>query len=402
MSRIAFTNRGSVPRLLFGLAALSVLAFGQARAEPPGGAKTWEQAWPRLIEAEDQSKREIDNAIKVIDRRFDEASSHVQAYSEEIMGLFGKLSVFAGGAEDVINGAAGLIDGALGTKLGQVAPADRFGVFARERFTSLVLDPLAFKREIQGVAATYGKRLQAIETRLLMDLEVDAENGWDPRKDLPAVSFDKPLLAHIDGVCSETVTDASRDLIVEVGKQVGGGYLTSILFGAGAAGGMAALTDQDPVTAATIGLGFLAAMAVDYVLEKAVEAVGHQPVKQLTDKVKARLDTTRSLLIDGSQDTAKQYRELTFYRFGHPDSLIRTMCARAMDALDEKAGVGLRSRLLSLHWQRSFARRAMLYAACHPGTAIPDSLHLRMETIPSRADILAEVSKVLKLYGGNN
>ena len=286
-------------QMVFGVAVATVLATGQAFAQPPAEQpaadkqEAWRKAWPILLKAEQDSLGEIDGAIKAVDQRFEEAKNNARSFVTDVLGWGGKGRYVLGGAEQAINGAAGLLDSVFGSKLSKPAGPDSFTVFARERFEHHVFTPEALKREIEAAAAIFSQRAQRIDAQVMVDLQADLPDG-DPARITPAVRMEQTLLAQVDGVIQDAIADATTDFLVTAGKeavsQVGGGWLTGMLMTGGAAGGMHAAQNQDPWSATAILVGVGVGLAVDKALDKVAEAAGHDPVGQLAGKVKARLE----------------------------------------------------------------------------------------------------------------
>ena len=283
MNSVRHVRMQRLQQMILGLAAIAALATGQAFAQSPADKQAaWTKVGVRVEEAEKTSLAEIDIAVKAIDQRFEEAEKNIRPFVADVLGWGAKARYIASGAEQAINGAAGLLDNVFGSKLSTPAKPDSFAVFARRRFEHHIFAPRnadeitsrfprhslyvsrlekrlawelfrqrskALKQEFEAAAATYRTRLEELKTKLLIDLEIDLPDG-DPARISPAIPMEKTLLAHVDAVIQEAIASATTDFLVTAGKeavsQVGGGWLTGMLMTGGAAGGMHVAQNQDP------------------------------------------------------------------------------------------------------------------------------------------------------------
>jgi hypothetical protein len=163
---------GKWRRMVLGLAALAVLAGGQAMAQeaalppppwtkeaaylqaPPEKRERWEKAWERLLRLRGDCQEAMDEQIKAhLDPLFEGAKA--PAFAQDVLGAECKVHHALGVAEKFLSDAAygiGQLFGAQQTYQ-PMNWADRFDKYAKERFAQTVLSPEDVQRTVDAAVS---------------------------------------------------------------------------------------------------------------------------------------------------------------------------------------------------------------------------------------------------------
>ena len=352
-----FSSRRFCWQMFFGLVVLAViLAAGRAHGqEATEKGEAWQKALPHIQQAERESLTAIDEAVADVNRRFDDAAPKIRPWVEDLLGLWGKLDFVVGSTQNFLNGAAGIFDDLLGTKLGKVAGEDRFATMARSSFTEKILDPADMEDAIKAAVKTYDAKLDAISAKLFVAINADVPDA-DMPSSAPAIAVNLPkgIFRHIDAALKDATDAATGDFLLFVGKelasQVGGNILAGTLMGGGAAAGHEMVHTGYPATdLAGAAVGFVAGMVVSYGIDKIQEFAGHDPVGTLAVKVGDRLVVARDAILKGNDNTGRNYSVFVLNRLVHRDTWARAACGQAVLDMQARTDLGLNgcSRLLT-------------------------------------------------------
>ncbi len=386
--------RKSAPTLL-ALSAVAAITSGIALGQelkpipanafaPASPVDAWKKAWPRLLAAEKEADVALAEATRDVEASYALAAKNLRPFVEDILGGWGKWEYAAGGAAKALNVVAAAVDGALGSKLSTPDAPDRFTRFAREAFVSRVFDPAVFKRGIEGAVGTYVARLQAIESKLLVDLEADMPDGAFRIPKVPAPKLSDVMGAQIDAAVADLIADAGTDFAVWAGKeamgQVGGSWLTGLVASSGMLGAGAA-ANNDHFSAALFGVSALVGIGVSQGLDMIGQAAGHDPIGQLVAKLQERLKKAQEAMVAGEDsERSTQYRWFALYRHLHPDAEVRSICVAAADVMESRYFLGLRPLLEAVSKERLCVRRQAAYQAIFGFDApLPRDLCFRRE-----------------------
>lgn len=200
----------------------------------PERKATWEKAWPRIQQAEQESLAAINTSFLDVDGSFASAANNTPKFVEDILGWNGKWQFTVGMGGQVVNFGASLVDAMFTTKLGQPAGPDSFRAFARKEFATVVYDPDVFKRGIENAYKAYVTKLSAIENGVLVDLQVDLPDSDIRMPRIRAPKLTDALLAQVDAAVEDIIADSATDFGITVAKeavsQVGGNIAASAAF----------------------------------------------------------------------------------------------------------------------------------------------------------------------------
>lgn len=212
---------------VLGLVVLAViLAAGRAHGqEATEKGEAWQKALPHIQQAERESLTAIDEAVADVNRRFDDAAPKIRPWVEDLLGLWGKLDFVVGSTQNFLNGAAGIFDDLLGTKLGKVAGEDRFATMARSSFTEKILDPADMEDAIKAAVKTYDAKLDAISAKLFVAINADVPDA-DMPSSAPAIAVNLPkgIFRHIDAALKDATDAATGDFLLFVGKELANNF----------------------------------------------------------------------------------------------------------------------------------------------------------------------------------
>ena len=370
-----FSMRRLYWQLLFGLAVIAVLlaghAFGQEGADK---REAWEKALPHIQQAERESLATIDEAVVEINRRFDEAAPKIQPWVVDLLGIWGKVDFVVGSTQNLVNGTAQLFDNLFGTKLGNVAGADRFEKMARTTFTEKVFDPADMEEAIKAAFKTYGEKTEAIAAKLFVAINADVPDAAVPLSSpVLEVNLPRGVIRHIDAALNDATSAAADDFLLTVGKeaigQVGGNILAGILLTVAGAAGEHAAMSNDPVTAVpaavTAAVAFGSGIAVSYGLDKLQQWTGHEPVGILAAAIAKRLASGRDAILNGNENTGRNYSLFVLHRLANPNGLARAVCGQAVIDMEARTDLGLKWVLKALYFQRVHYVRTAAWKAIH-------------------------------------
>jgi hypothetical protein len=362
--------------------------FKGAIPNPPpaddGAAReaAWEAAFKRMVQADEESLRACEARIAACSAFFADRNRGAAAFAEELLGIEGKLRVAGGVIENGLN--------AIGELLGaSPAGTDSFTRHVESRFRELVISPAQVRQATREAFSGYAGDVRQIEGRLLVDLRADL--GDDA---LAFASPDAaPLSADDESIVQQVASDAANDLGATLVKFIISAIVSDAVTDK--------VTDKDDSFLKRQGTNFAIGMAMDKALDEAALAAGYDPQKQIEAKVKAALARLAAGIVEGDKNCGDAFLKLSYLRNLHPDGRLRDTAAEAMTAMERSPNIGLRARLLSLHWSRVRARSvALSHHILGPG--VPPRLTQTVNVGANTPETLIEfANKCSRIFGGN-
>jgi hypothetical protein len=273
----------------------------------------------RLSEADAKCQAAVDARLKPLTDLFAKGRDNARAFADDALSWSGKWQF-----------VKGLADGGRSHQL-----------YLSECFARHVFSPDQFQAALEGVVRTYLDDVEAAEAEMLVRLRADLADSVRPdalpsllrsneefRKEYAqlartvkeqvladlGVSVAQGVVSAVAAECAtQVVLQAARAAAAELG--VNAGILTA---GAGA-------------TVATLGVGLVVAVVIDYLIAEAFKWAGYDPAAEVADQVRQSLRRMEEALL----------REPGFFS-------------------SETKG-SLRQRLDDIHAARAQARRAAIY-----------------------------------------
>ncbi|MGO9113944.1 MAG: hypothetical protein ACLP9L_32410 [Thermoguttaceae bacterium] len=318
----------------------------------PGRLTAWEKVvMPKLRTADQAGAGAADRGVALVRAFFAERKDRARVFAEEVLSLRGKW-VF------------------MKAKL-PFADHDAHRRYLRDRFEEMVVSGPELKELIQSVVKGYVSELQGLENDLLVSLRADLSDsdlaglqaGVVLRTDEAFRREYARSLEHAAGV-------VARDLPVQVGREaltwVSADIATNITMSLATAvaerlGLSAGVLGTGAASAAeTLGVGIAAGFIVDALLDRILRAMGHDPTRDIADKVGEALDTFRDLLLDGDEQAVSTYRKLREMQDEDLFGFVRSECRRAADKVETGGYLGLRKELQRLRDSRGLLRQEAL------------------------------------------
>ncbi len=254
----------------------------------------------RLAEANLKAQSALDARLKKLAAFFSRGQSGARDFAEETLSLSGKLA---------------LVKGTVGS--------GNHEKFLAEAFAKHVFSGDDIKREVDAAIKGFIIDLEDIESAMLVDLRVDLADG--PKQDLPAhlrsdeafkteyerfrVQAVKKLNANMSvTIARETGLFVASDLAAQVGLRVVRFVAAELGVEAGILGAGAASS------VATLGIGLIAAVILDAVLDAVFRAAGYDPAGEIAGKVKASISNVQKVMIDGKGGLRHEMQKLNTAR----------------------------------------------------------------------------------------
>jgi hypothetical protein len=311
----------------------------------------WDKIVPRLDEADRLSRAAVDDRLAGLDDFFREHRDGVRPFAEAVLSLSGKWNYAK-------------------SKL-PTAEDDAHLKFLDERFEKFVFSRDELRITIESVVAGYLSRLDGLEGQLLVEVRADlSEKAFAvpgaPRFDVSNDELRSRFARSLTVVSSDVARDVGVGVSLTTASVVGGEVAAVIavrvatavatrlgvsagILGVGATSGWA-----------TFGIGLVAAVAVDFVIDKAARAAGYDPIETIAGRVKKVLDDVRTMLVDGDPEAVAAHTKLTAMARDDVNATVREESRRAADAIERSGNLGLRRELLRIHEQRAALRREAL------------------------------------------
>jgi hypothetical protein len=173
--------------------------------------------------------------------------------------------------------------------------------FLNEQFAIHVFTPEALEAAVQSAVAGHVRRLDDVDSELLVRLEADLESV--PNLELSAGIDRHAIQSSLDAAVRQAIEAVQAELLpgagLELVSYVAGEVLTSATFSLGASTGILSVGTASGVV--TFGVGLVVGIIVDAVVSWVYDAM-YDPVGQLTVRINQTLDELEQTILSGSDD----------------------------------------------------------------------------------------------------
>ena len=234
---------------------------------------------------------------------FSPSVARARAFAEEILGIGAKVEHGAMMADQAISNAAQSLKELLLGKDEEEQDdfpdmEDAYTVNAQQMFERHVCDPLQVQRAVQSSVSGYLSELKALESRLLVDLRADLDDG--------GLTFDAADASHlglmaaieaVGGALPDVLATARTDIGVVAAREgfswVAGNKLGDVL-----AQGTESFIGKLVVNG-------VAGMGLDKMLVSGIEQTGYDPETEVSLRVAKAVDAMRNQLVDGQPEAMR-------------------------------------------------------------------------------------------------
>ncbi|WP_169974036.1 hypothetical protein [Tautonia rosea] len=328
--------------------ALTAAAHHFVLRHDPIRLRAWWQVAPRLQQAEEETRGEVEAATGEVERFLDDRAAHARAFASDVLSLRGKWAYLS----DYFH---------KGTHEEYIA-----GCFERHLFRG---DEL--RAVVESSIARYVTEVQGAENRLLVDLRADlADDAIAGDGYLPALDSEEAFRAQYEAMLERILPVVSRDVGVTVtremaafvGSEIAARILADLgvslatrmgvsggILGAGASSG-----------AVTFGVGLVAAILVDMALDWVIRKAGYDPEGEIAAKVQESLERLGTLILEGDALEWSRYRDARWGARLSWDAAEREAARESARSIEAGGGLGLRHQLRRVDDLRSRLRKAAL------------------------------------------
>jgi hypothetical protein len=313
--------------------------------------KAWTRIEPRLAEADRKAAAVIEEEIKSLGEFFEGRRAGVRPFAEAVLSMRGKWVY-------------------LKSKLPS-AEDDAHLRYLNEQFEKHVFKIDDLRQAIEQSVTVQLGRMEGIENQLLAEIRDELSEGLPRGAPAIDIAEDEAKFRHEYGrllsvVSMEVARDTKVALSREAGSLVAGEVAaviavrvaTAVATRLGISGGVLGVGAASGW--ATFGIGLVAAVVIDFAIDKAAKAAGYDPVVKVSQKVDEVLSQVRTLLIDGDPDARMTLEKLKQMAVDDPDPTVRAECQKAVDAIDGGGQLGLRHEMQRLQLERAAVRRGAL------------------------------------------
>ncbi|QJW93238.1 hypothetical protein [Frigoriglobus tundricola] len=184
-------------------------------------------------------------------------------------------------------------------------------IFLSDAFARHVFSPDELREALEGAVAAYLDDIDGFEAEMLVRLRADLADPARPDKVLPAhLEGEKEFRLAYQTLSGRLVDELHLDLGVTVGRELGlmiasdVAAQTALQAAKAAAAEMGVnagvLSTGAVSTVATLGLGMIAALILDYVLDEVFKLAGYDPAAKIEALVVESLDKMEAALIRDS------------------------------------------------------------------------------------------------------
>jgi len=244
------------------------------------GKRPEDVATPHLAKAEQESERAIEDQTLALNGFFAEAKQHTHGFAADALGWGSKRRWIQDALPFTRN--------------------DRHKEFLKGKFEEAVFKPEQLEEAVKQVVKGYLTRVRSIESRMLVELRVDAG-------DLPASLLlqldDRQLQASYDSALAKAIEESGakvqEDVAAGIASMVAGEVLRQVALrlgvrawslGAGAAAGTV-----------TLGVSLVVAVIMDQIVSFVWDWYA-DPKGNLAVEINQKLDEMNRLLVNGSTD----------------------------------------------------------------------------------------------------
>ncbi|MEZ6049352.1 MAG: hypothetical protein R3C11_27990 [Planctomycetaceae bacterium] len=220
--------------------------------------------------------------------------------------------------------------------------------FIAEKFSQYLFSQQELAQLLEQVSTEYAQGLKSVENQFLVKVRADLEDL--PVQALPAFASQDVLEDRFANVVSLVTTDVASDLQFDIGREVTSlvsgeviavvitRTLTAVATRMGISG--AILGTGAVSSTMTFGAGIVIGIAVDYILNWIISWF-HDPVGNLSEKVKSSLAEVSDAIINGDPTTRKEYKVVSEMSESEADSELREAAFKAKGAIERSGALGL-------------------------------------------------------------
>jgi hypothetical protein len=317
----------------------------------PARVSAWEKITPRMHAADHTGQDAAIRYREQVRDFFVEHKRNTRKFGEAVVSLGGKWAY-------------------VKTKL-PFTDADGHRRYLREQFEQFVISGTELQELIQSVVAGYISELQGIENDLLVQIRADLSDSDLARFETGAMlrtdeAFRKEYARSMDQVAGvigrdlgiaigrEVVTWVAADIATNVAISLS----TALVERLGLSGGI--LGTGAAIGVETLGVGLAAGIILDVLLDRVLQACGHDPAGDIAGKVDEALDMFQALLLDGDPQAVRTYQTLRRLQNDDPFWFVREKCRRAADRMETGGYLGVDHELKRLREIRSRLREEAL------------------------------------------
>jgi len=292
---------------------------GAPEQDPAALAQQRQVLWrtriePALAAAERQTAGAIEEAARAVRQFLEQRRAGSRPFAEAALSWGSKWALIKSKAPAFLGGDA----------QAQVR-------YLNDQFTRLVFSDEQLRAAVASAAAGYLAAVQAAENELLVRVRADMADL--PMEALPAIrseamfrdAFDRAVRQVAPQVARELGMDALREVSSFVAGEIATTVLVALATRMGVSGGL--LTVGVGTSWATLGLSLVAAIVVDQVLCRVLDAV-RDPVGELEGRINSLLDHLGRLIVEGDEQVVGLRARLTAF-----DQARRMVRRKALHAL---------------------------------------------------------------------
>jgi hypothetical protein len=250
----------------------------------------------RLSEADDKSMAALDQRLRPVAELFGKGRKGSKAFADEALSWGGKWA---------------LVKGTLGIGGGNAHREFLAEVFARRVFSEQEL-----RDAMEGSVNAYLIDLDGVESEMLVRLRADLADLDHSGQGLPSyLRSDEAFRREYRQLADQVLQTMKTDLGVTMGREVTLLVASEVVTQAALQGARTAAAEMGieagvlgagaTSTVATIGIGLVIAVILDYVLDAVFKVAGYDPAAKIAGQVNTSLDKTEAALTSKSGWFAK-------------------------------------------------------------------------------------------------
>lgn len=350
----------------------------------------WAAAGSFLGQSQQDGNAAITESMKPFFEAYAECKKGIPAFTDDVLGGWGKLAVAGDMFASLANGVASIFTDDT------VMTENQMPAYIRQSFTTRVVNDDRLSQLVRTTVQSYVAHLGELDSRLLVSLQADIPDLTFDASELPDMSAEIANAMPKDWHFRNTVGMAAVDLFVGTGKQaasfIGGELISNAVMG------------NTPFIARVPG-DLAVGRVVDKALDGGLSAVGYEPEKQIADLGEQLLISAFRQTVSGDPDTIQALIYFLDMAEGHPDDQVRAACQTAAEVIEREAPIGLTTRLYLLNVRRVRRRVVTIYRHIFgPDAEVPASfLHavVNPSAAPSPDKIIAAANQWTAYYKGH-
>ncbi len=240
----------------------------------------------RLADADAKSEKAIDARLKPLNDLFDRGRSGSGEFAEEALSWNGKWQF-----------VKGLVSG-----------SESHRAFLSRSFGQHVFTPDELRAAMEAVVRAYLDDLEAVESEMLVRLRADLADTDRPTELLPAhLRSDEEFRREYRKLAGDVVAELRLDVGVTVGREIGMLIASDVAATAALQAAKAAAAEMGvgagilgtgaASTVATLGVGMVVAVILDYLLDQVFRMAGYDPAAKIEAMVDESLDKMQAALM---------------------------------------------------------------------------------------------------------